>query len=75
MRAAVDAFDPDSAANLLLGLGQFSLSSSHTATFNTQMIAESGGVITGDGATATNTVTATVLPALGPCSISTPARS
>ena len=46
----VDAFDPDSRENLLSGLGQLTLKPSHTAIFNTQMIAGSGGVITGDGA-------------------------
>ena len=61
----VDAFDADSQANLLAKLGHFILGASHTAIFNTQMIAESGGVITGDGATATNTVTSTVTAAVG----------
>ena len=59
--ASIGEGTADRAINLMdRGSGQFLLNASHIATFNTQVITNSYGLLSGSGAVANNTVDATV---------------
>ena len=61
----IDEFDPDSPDNRDANLGGFVLSADHTATVNSQIVTNGGGVLSGAGGEADNDVDSTVQTSVG----------